>query len=99
MKIITVILLLLMPQWAAARVYMCVDHVTGATSFTDKACEAASAREEVRVEPANLDSGEHHAAPSKRKTWRSEAETRKTGADYSADRRSVFESQTAVSAR
>lgn len=88
---ILVIALLLLPQLAMARVYMCVDHVTGETSFTDKACETPSAREEVRVDPANLDSGDRYAARAKPKFWRSEAETRKTGMDYNAERRTAYE--------
>lgn len=92
-KIMVMAMLLLVPQLAAARVYMCVDHNTGETSFTDKACATAGAREEVRVQPANLDSGSRYAAKAKPKTWRSEADTRKTGLDYNADRRSAYESK------
>jgi hypothetical protein len=83
-------LLLLLPQFAAARVYMCVDQVTGKTSFTDKACETASVREEVRVDTANLDSGQRYGAAPKPKTWRSQADIRKSGLDYNAERRSLY---------
>jgi hypothetical protein len=94
MKKLTVIaLLLVMPQFAAARVYMCVDTATGKTSFTDQACNAASVREEVRVPTANLDSGQRYATPATRKTWRSQADTRKTGTDYNAERRSLYENK------
>ena len=96
-KHIVIAALLVVPQLASARVYMCVDHATGKTSFTDKACETASMREEVRVDPANLDSGKRYQKAPKPKTWRSEAETRKTGADYTADRRAIFESKTTAS--
>lgn len=96
---IVIAMLLMVPQLAAARVYMCVDHDTGETSFTDKACETASAREEVRVKPSNLDSGSSYAAKAKPKTWRSEADTRKTGLDYNADRRSAYESKTTAIAQ
>ncbi len=92
-KLIVIALLLMMPQFAAARVYMCVDHTTGHTSFTDKACDTASVREEVRVPTSNLDSGQRHATPSKRKIWRSQADTRKTGTDYNAERRSLYENK------
>lgn len=98
-RLVVIAALLLVPQLAAARVYMCVDHATGETSFTDKACETASMREEVRVDPANLDSGKAYAATAKPKTWRSEADTRKTGADYNADRRNVYESKATASTR
>ena len=86
-------LLLLVPQLAVARVYMCVDHATGQTSFTDKACDTASVREEVRVPSPNLNSGQHTNAPAARKTWRSQTDTRKTGTDYNAERRSLYESK------
>jgi hypothetical protein len=92
-NLILVTLLLMVPQFAAARVYMCVDQATGQTSFTDKACDNASVREEVKVLPSNLDSGKRYVAPTQRKTWRSQTDTRKTGADYNAERRSVYESK------
>jgi hypothetical protein len=98
-NLILVTLLLLVPQFAAARVYMCVDQATGQTSFTDKACDTASVREEIKVPPSNLDSGERDARPSQRKTWRSQADVRKTGADYNAERRSVYESKVTAAAR
>jgi hypothetical protein len=91
-------LLLLLPQLASARVYMCVDPATGQTSFTDQACDTASVREEVRVPPANLGSGKLDAAPAERKTWRSQADIRKTGTDYNAQRRSLYESKATAAA-
>ena len=94
MKQLAVIALLIMiPQLAMARVYMCVDPESGKTSFTDKACEATSSREEVRVNPANLDSGRQYVKPPKPKTWNSQADTRKSGADYTAERRSLYENK------
>jgi hypothetical protein len=96
-RIIVIALLLLAPQVASARVYMCVDHATGATSFTDKACETVSSREEVKVDPANLDSGSRYKAPAKKKTWRSQQDKRKTGMDYSAERRSIYENEATAS--
>ena len=58
------------------------------------------AREEVRVPTSNLDSGQNYAEPSAQKTWRSEADTRKTGADYNAEQRRLYESNaTAAAAR
>ncbi|MCB1703770.1 MAG: DUF4124 domain-containing protein [Halioglobus sp.] len=94
---IVIALLLMGPQLAAARVYMCTDHATGATTFTDTACETASSREEVRVDPANLDSGTRYVAPAKQKTWRSEADIRKSGVEYNAERRSVYENKATAS--
>ena len=99
-KLVFTALLLLVPQLAAARVYMCVDDATGQTIFTDQACDTASRREEVRVPTSNLDSGQNYAEPSAQKTWRSEADTRKTGTDYNAEQRRLYESNaTAAAAR
>ncbi len=98
-RTIVIALLFLAPQLAFARVYMCVDHATGATSFTDKACDTVSSREEVRVDPANLDSGSRYAPREKRKTWRSEEDKRKTGMDYNAERRSIYENKATASAQ
>lgn len=94
-KIIAIGMLLLVPQIAAARVYMCVDHETGETSFTDKACESAATREEVRVDPANLESGKGYARRPAAKTWSSEADRRKSGLQYNEDRRSIYNNSTA----
>ena len=89
-KLTLLALLLLLPQLAMARVYMCVNQETGESSFTDRACETTSTREEVRVEAANLNSGKRYAGPAEQKTWRSQADTRKTGMDYNAERRSLY---------
>jgi hypothetical protein len=78
---------------------MCVDQATGETSFTDKACQSASVREEVRVHAANLDSGKSSAKAAKPTTWRSEMDTRKTGVDYNAERRSLYENKATASAQ
>ena len=65
MKIVLVLLLLLGPQLAAAKIYLCRDAVSGETTFTDVACEQSLAsREEVRVQPTNVDSGQRTAAPA-----------------------------------
>ena len=97
MKILLLILLLV-PQLAAARVYMCVDPETGKTSFTDKACEKAASREEVRVSSTNLDSGSRSARGGAAKTWNSQRDTRKTGNDYNAQRRGLYENNPTASA-
>jgi hypothetical protein len=97
MKILLLILLLV-PQLAAARVYMCVDPETGKTSFTDKACEKAASREEVRVGSTNLDSGSRSARRGSSKTWNSQRETRKTGNDYNAERRELYKNNPTASA-
>jgi hypothetical protein len=96
-KLSLIALLLLVPQLAVARVYMCVDQATGQASFTDKACEAASVGEEVRVEVAVLDSGQGDRALTEPKTWNSQLDTRKTGLDYNAERRSQYENKAIAS--
>ncbi len=70
---------------------MCVDQVTGKTSFTDKGCRASASREEVRIPPANTDSGSRSDSqePTGNKTWVGDRDTRKTGRDYSAKKNSV----------
>ena len=78
--------MLLASNVAAGKVYMCLDPVTGESSFTDKACATRSVREEVRVEPTNLDSGHRYAKKAARKTWTSERDTRKTGLEYNAQK-------------
>jgi hypothetical protein len=88
---------MLVPQLAAARVYMCVDEATGDTSFTDKACETESTREEVRVDSVNLGSGSNYTGRPKEKTWRSQSDTRKSGADLNAQRRGLYESKASAS--
>ena len=96
------LLLLLLPQMAAAGVYMCVDPETGKTSFTDKACAKATAkataRQEVRVGATNLDSGSRTRRGSSSKTWNSQRDTRKSGIDYNDQRRSLYENRASASA-
>lgn len=100
MKIWMVIgLLLLIPQMASARVYMCVDAATGETSFTDKACATNNIREEVRIDATNLDSGAKYVGAKPQKTWRSEEDNRKSGADYSASRRGLYDNKATASAK
>jgi Domain of unknown function (DUF4124) len=88
---IILLVLLLVPQLAAARVYMCVDPDTGRKSFTDRGCDQVALREEVRVDPANLDSGARTAVKSSQKTWLKDLDTRKTGRDYADERKGIYE--------
>jgi hypothetical protein len=97
MKILLLVLLLA-PQLAAAKVFMCVDPATGKTSFTDRACEKATAREEVRVDPTNLDSGSRTAPGGSAKTWNSQRDSRKTGSDYNSQRRDPYQNSPTASA-
>ena len=93
-RLLVIAPLLLVSQLAAAKVYMCVDQATGETSFTDKACETASAREEVRLNAINPGSGNRNSGRQKAgPTWRSQEDVRKTGSDYNADRRSLYENK------
>ena len=96
MKIL-LLLLLLIPQLASAKVYMCVDPATGKTSFTDKACATVAAREEVRVGATNLDSGSRPGRGSSSKTWTSDRDTRKTGLDYNTQRRGMYDNSPTAS--
>lgn len=91
--------LLMLPQMAAAKVYMCVDPVSGKTSFTDKACETNSVIEEVRVDATNLDSGRSYAGAPRAKYWSSEKESRKSGLDYNAERRNLYERKATAAAQ
>lgn len=98
MKMSLLMVLLLAPQIAAAGVYMCVDPTTGKTSFTDRACDKAAAREEVRVDPINLDSGSRSSARGgSAKTWNSQRDKRKTGNDYNAMRRETYQNNATAS--
>ena len=96
MKILLLVLLLL-PQLAAAKVYMCVDPKSGKTIFTDKGCEATAATEEVRIDPTNVDSGRNTRGAVAKKTWSSDRDTRKTGRDYEEQRRRIQENNATAS--
>jgi hypothetical protein len=91
------LVLLFVPQLAVARMYMCVDPATGATSFTDKACETKTSREEVRVGSTNLDSGSGSGRKTSSKTWNSQREGRKTGVDVNNQRRELYENKASAS--
>jgi len=94
---IWLLIVLLIPQLAMARVYMCVDEETGKASFTDKACDTAETREEVMVGRANMESGRSYGSKPSRKVWNSQVDTRKSGIDYNNERRSGYgESATAA---
>ena len=90
---VLLLVLLLLPQLAAARVFMCVDPATGAKSFSDRGCPTVKLQEEVRVQATNVDSGRRTARAAPRKTWTSDRDTRKTGLDFSAEQRRLNERQ------
>jgi hypothetical protein len=88
------VLVLLVPQFAAARMYMCVDEATGATSFTDKACDTeTTVGEEIKVNPTNYGSGKGRQGHVRVKSWRSQTDVRKTGNEFNTQRRSLYESK------
>jgi len=96
-RVLILVLALLVPQVAAARMYMCIDEATGATSFTDKACETEGAQKEIKVEDVNSLSGSNPYRGKKVKAWRSQTDVRKTGSDINAQRRSLYESKASAS--
>ena len=91
MRMLLICLVVCLSQTANARVYMCVDKATGNTTFTDKGCDVVEKVEEVKVEPTNLDSGKRYVKAPQRKAWNSQIDTRKTGVDYNAERRAIYE--------
>ena len=71
---------LLIPQFATAGVFMCVDPATGKKTFTDRACPTQGQGKKVRVDPTNFGDGSR----SKQKTvnnnaWRSQEDRSVSG--------------------
>jgi hypothetical protein len=95
---VLLLVLLLLPQLAAAGVYMCKDPVTGKTSFSDKGCATTASQEEIRIQSTNVDSGRRTADPAARKAWVSDRDTRKTGRDYFAEKRELLANRATASA-
>ena len=91
------LVLLLLPQLASAKVFMCVDPATGKKTFSDKGCQTSATREEVRIQTTNVESGRRTAGPADTKTWVSDRDTRKTGRDYFAEKRDLVRSQATAS--
>ena len=97
-RLLLLVLLVQLSQVASARVYMCVDPQTGATSFTDRACSKSTAGEEVRVDEANYASGrDTRTAQDGPKVWNSHRDARKTGRDYNDDRRRLYRDKASAS--
>jgi Domain of unknown function (DUF4124) len=94
---VLLLVMLLLPQLAAARVFMCVDQATGKTTFSDKGCATSAAQEEVRVEAPNVFSGSRTAEAPTAKTWVSDRDTRKTGRDYSAAKSGLLQARPTAS--
>ena len=72
---IVLLVLLCLPGFSAAGVYMCVDPQTGKKTFTDKACKASKSGDKVDVKPHNFgDSGHRTPASPTSKAWSSQRE-------------------------
>ncbi len=65
--------------------------------FGDFKGQTTSVGEEVRVDATNMDSGSRSSRGSKKKTWRSEEETRKTGLEYNNERRDIYDNSATAS--
>ncbi len=82
------ILVLLVPQFAAAGVFMCVDPQTGKKTFTDKGCEETVVTEQLRVGPTNTASGAKTSrGGSAGKAWNSQRDETRTGREYREEER------------
>ena len=95
MKLLLMVLLLL-PQLAWARVYMCVDPATGKSSFTDKACAKSAPGETVRVVTANPGSAARSPKKDPNKVWQSQRDTTRSGRDYNQERRAEQSNKSAA---
>lgn len=96
-RVLVVVLLLLLPQLASARMYLCVDEATGEATFTDKGCETSGTREEIRVNKINPGAGEAKKNYRARKVWRNDADVRKTGTEFNEERRALYERKATAS--
>ena len=98
LALVLAVLLLPLSQATSARVYMCVDPQTGATSFTDRACDKVSTGEEVKVNDTNYASGRQSASGSgNQKVWNSHRDERKSGRDYNDERRRLYQQKASAS--
>ncbi|MDX1732915.1 MAG: DUF4124 domain-containing protein [Halioglobus sp.] len=95
-RVVIALLIAALPQVASAGVYMCTDRTTGKTTFTDSGCETTASREEVRVDRTNLDSGKRYGKVAARKVWNSQRESRKSGREYNAQPREIYENRATV---
>ena len=88
---VLLILLCLLPQLAAARVFMCVDPATGKTTLTDRGCDPVATREEMRVNPTNGEAKPNGGSAPAREAWVSDRESRRTARDYVVEQRRLRE--------
>lgn len=101
---VVLLLLLLIPQLALARIYMCTDPATGKTLFTDQACDSGDTPEEIRVETTNVTAGrlapgKNEREPPPPKTWKSDRDQRKTGRDYASRREELYQNSATAQQR
>jgi hypothetical protein len=74
----------LIPQISLAEVFMCTDPDTGTKTFTDRACDARTTGEKVRVEPTNFGGNGYRSPQGEyQKTWRSQQSRAKSGREHS----------------
>ena len=67
------LVLLFLPQFALAEIYVCVDPVTGKKSFTDIACGVHGTGDEIKVKQGNFGaSGSGQKGSGGQKAWRSQ---------------------------
>ncbi len=90
-QLMVMLIMVILPLAVRADMYMCVDPETGATSFTDKACEEAASQEEIKVNAINPGGARQASQPRTRnKAWRSQVDARKTGTDFNSQRRAMY---------
>ena len=86
--------MLLLPLVGRADLLMCVDPQTGATSFTDKACQVTASQQEIKVNTVNPGGSQQASRhPERNKAWRSQLDVRKTGTDFNSERRALYRSE------
>jgi len=78
---------LLIPQFATAGVFMCVDPATGKKTFTDRACPTQGQGKKVRVDPTNFGDGSRTKKKSvNNNAWRSQEDQSVSGRANFAER-------------
>lgn len=80
---VLLLLLLILPQFTLAGVYLCVDPQTGQKTFTDRACGEKAVGQKLRVDRAQSGSLKHSAANrGQNKSWNSQRDERLDGREY-----------------
>lgn len=98
-QLMVMMVVIMLPLPVRADLYMCVDSETGATSFTDKACEEAASQEEIKVNAINPGgAGQASQSRTRNKAWRSQVDARKTGTDFNSQRRAMYRGKSLTAA-